>query len=97
MDRFRLLLGEQYTFEEDCIMEDSEAEALYDLCMTYAKRIGDTLQDMHKAIKTFPEMKHALKVICRIALCDNTIIDCVSADKSTVKKMEADLHELVTH
>lgn len=78
-------------------MTDSEADALTDLCMTYAKRIGDTLQDMHKAMKTFPEMKYALKVICRVTLCDKVIIDCVSADKSTVKKMEADLHELVTH
>lgn len=78
-------------------MTDSEADALTDLCMTYTKRIGDTLQDMHKAMKTFPEMKYALKVICRVTLCDKVIIDCVSADKSTVKKMEADLHELVTH
>lgn len=78
-------------------MTDSEADALTDLCMTYAKRIGDVLQDMHKAMKTFPEMKYALKVICRVTLCDKVIIDCVSADKSTVKKMEADLHELVTH
>lgn len=78
-------------------MTDSEADALTDLCMTYSKRIGDALQDIHKAMKTFPEMKYALKVICRVTLCDKVIIDCVSADKSTVKKMEADLHELVTH
>ena len=94
MDRFRLLLGKQYTFEEDCIMDDSEAEVLSDLCATYAKRIADDMKDLVKVMNTFPEMKYALRAICRVKLGDKVVLDCVLSDTDTVREFKEYLNGL---
>lgn len=78
-------------------MSDEEAETLYDLCMTYAKRIGDAMKDLHKVMQTFPEMKHALRAICRVKLGDKVVVDCIASDKNTLLEFKEYLNELASH
>lgn len=78
-------------------MSDEEAETLYDLCMTYAKRIGDAMKDLHKVMQTFPEMRYAMRAICRVKLGDKVVVDCIAADKATIQEFKEYLNGVVTH